>query len=481
MQSIRDFVMAQPLFDGHEHLQTIPAIATQRWTPLSFAGYAAADLLVAAGPARAMPPRSGMAAGSATLPLRSGMAAGSATLPPRSGMAAGSATLPPRSGMAAGSATLPPDDSPEFAALFFSNWEKARNTGYCRAVESAIRSHFNLEFNLETWPTILELVQAEVAPDPAAWYRGMLGNQAGIAWIVTDAIKLPAEAAPGLFPDNVRFNYRDDELLALNGRHIISQREQRWQRSIHSLGDLLVGLMQSISDCLATGLVTGFKIGQAYYGDLSFHNTSRSAAERAFDRLMQVAPGALHDRPVGQPVQSRVAYDQLRPLRDYLVHQYIRRASDEGLVIQIHTGYLAGNWNALENVNPMQLCPVLRQYPGSRFDLFHAGWPYQEEMAAIGKHHPNVWVNLCWAWAMNPASTERALDSFLDTIPHNKIIAFGGDTTNPFCSYAYAMQAREGLARVLAARIVRGDMDSNLAHVVAGRIMLDNGMELHGL
>ena len=82
---------------------------------------------------------------------------------------------------------------------------------------------------------------------------------------------------------------------------------------------------------------------------------------------------------------------------------------------------------------------------------------------------------------MNPIAVERALDSWLDCVPYNKIIGFGGDTKHPLAAYGYAMQAREGLARVFENRLARGDMDENLAQEAARAVLLTNGCELHGL
>jgi predicted TIM-barrel fold metal-dependent hydrolase len=178
---------------------------------------------------------------------------------------------------------------------------------------------------------------------------------------------------------------------------------------------------------------------------------------------------------------AQLSSADLRPLHDYLVHVYVQRATEEDVPVQIHTGYLAGVRRDLRNISPLQLVPLLLRYGRTRFDLFHAGWPYTEELAIIAKNFPNVWISLCWAWTMNPIATERALDSWLDCVPYNKIIGFGGDTHHPLASYGYAMQARDGLSRVFERRIERGDMDEELAEEAARAILLTNGCELHGL
>jgi len=435
MGTLSDFVMSHPLFDGHEHLKTPRELAESGLSLNEMAGYALADLAVVRGP------------------------------------------------QPAAAVDEPSPDAPDYPRHFFSAWALARNTGYCRAVERACRDLFGLDFTLENWPALRERIARTLADAAEQWYVETLRDRAGIKWVVKDHISVPQEAAAGVYPDFVRFNYRDDDLLCLPDRHEVLAREERWNRSIHTLDDLVEGLMQSITDCLATGRVTSFKIGVAYRRSLAFGNPTHDEAERAFDRLMSFRHGETHFRRESERViwHTRLSSRQLRPLHDYLVHRFVRRADDEGLTVQIHTGYLAGVWNELGNVDPLQLTPLFRRYPTVRFDLFHAGWPYHDLMAALGKHYPNVWINLCWAWAMNPIAMEEALDAFLDAVPLNKVVAFGADTGTPFTSYAYALQAREGVARVLERRVERGAMDEELALSAARAILLENGERLHAL
>jgi len=178
---------------------------------------------------------------------------------------------------------------------------------------------------------------------------------------------------------------------------------------------------------------------------------------------------------------SRPSSEEMRPLQDYLLHQFVRRAEAEGIGLQLHTGYLAGNHGVLNHTRAMDLVPLIIRYPRVRFDLFHAGWPYTEEHAVIGKQFPNVWLNMCWMWTMNPATAERTLDSWLACVPHTKIFAYGGDTPNPICEYGYVQQARTGIARVLERKVGRGDMSENEAKVVTSAILLENGCRFHGL
>jgi len=435
--SIRELVMNHPLFDAHEHISSVPDFAKQQPHYSNLTGYAGADLVTARGP------------------------------------------------LARGQSHLPPTDDPGHAKAFFALWRQSRNTGYCRATETACRDLLGLEFREENAQAVNQAYAKLLEGDARASYCDIMQKKAGVVWGIKDSISRPEDTQDELYPPEfIRFNYRDDQLLCILSRDDVAERESRWNRSIHDLDDLIDGLMQSISDCLGTGKVTSFKIGVAYRRGLDFENPTKHEAERAFNRLMSVRPDTTieHSGVPSLPVRrSRLSSEELRPLQDYVTQRYVRRAADEGIPIQIHTGYLAGNMGILSNINPMQLVPLLTQYPQLRFDLFHAGWPYHHEMGTIGKAFPNVWVNLCWAWTMNPSTMETALDAFLDGVPHNKILGFGSDCHNPLLVYGYARQAREGIARVLQRRIDRGDMDRDLAGEVATAILLENGKQLHGL
>jgi uncharacterized protein len=433
---ITEFVMGHPLFGAHSHMMSVPEWAGRKRAFWEIQGYAHADLVTAAGP------------------------------------------------MGVGEQPMPPHDSKGFTKRYFELWRASRFTGYCRATELACRDLLGLEFTEKNAPAIGKALDKLIGKSPRRSYTDVIRKKANVRWIIKDAINRPEDTADKLFPPSfVRFNYRDDQLISVRSKLDIIEREERWGRSIHSVGDIVDGLNDSITACLATGKVTSFKIGLPYHRSLKFTEPSLHNAETAFARLMNIPLDVTHDTGVGPSYQriSRCSAEELRPLQDYLMHQYARRIEAEGLGLQVHTGYLAGNNGLLNNIRTMDMLPFILRYPRLRFDLFHAGWPYTEEHAVIGKQCPNVWLNLCWAWTMNPATMESALDSWLACVPHTKIFAYGGDTGCPVCEYGYAQQARTGIARVLQRWIDRGDMTLADAQEVAVDIMFNNGCRFHGL
>lgn len=433
---IREFVMQHPLFGSHSHIEPVEEWAKTPGHFSSIQGYAGDDLITAAGP------------------------------------------------VGIGEAHLPPQDAKDFAKCYFKLWRACRYTGYCKATELACRDLLGLEYTEKNAAAIGKEIKKLIGRNPRASYSKVIRDRANIRWLIKDSINRPEDTADASYPKQfVRFNYRDDDLLAIRSRTDIFERERCWKSSIHSVSDLVAGMNDAISSCLATGTVTCFKIGLPYQRNLVFTEPSLHEAEVAFSRMMNVTAGTVLDPGPGSGIaqQSRVSAEELRPLQDYLAHQYVRRAEDENVGVQVHTGYLAGNSRDLNNIRAMDMVPFIMRYPRVRFDLFHSGWPHTEEHAVIGKQFPNVWLNLCWAWAMNPVTMEKTLDSWLASVPHKKIFGYGGDTSSPICEYGYAQQARVGISRVLENWIDRGDMTVEDAKAVATDIMLRNGCRFHNL
>ena len=102
------------------------------------------------------------------------------------------------------------------------------------------------------------------------------------------------------------------------------------------------------------------------------------------------------------------------------------KCAELGLPLQIHTGYLAGISKDLENGRPMKLLDVFQAYPQVQFSLFHGGFPWYQEIGAIAKSYPNVYVDLCWLPVMSRESAVSALHQWLDCVPYTKFF-WGGD------------------------------------------------------
>ncbi len=209
------------------------------------------------------------------------------------------------------------------------------------------------------------------------------------------------------------------------------------------------------------------KSALAYSRELLFDEVAESDAARDFDALMR------GERSAPQGFHAFLSRPH-RKLGDYMFHHVMRLAEAHGLPVQIHTGLTAGNGNFLANSNPSHLTNLFFLYRKVRFDIFHIGYPYQGELSVSAKLFPNVYADFCWAHIVAPAAARRTLSDFLDTIPFNKIFAFGGDYRFPELTYAHARMARANVARVLAERVEEGLLSEDEAIEIGTALLRDN-------
>ena len=162
-------------------------------------------------------------------------------------------------------------------------------------------------------------------------------------------------------------------------------------------------------------------------------------------------------------------------LGDWCWARGVELAIEHNLPFKLHTGHHAGTGNMpIDWVRAGNLCPLLARYPEARFVLMHISYPYSNELVSIAKHYPNVWIDLCWAWSIDPYSSTDFVRRFLHAVPSSKLFGFGGDTIWPTSAVAYSIQARRGLRRALEAEIAAGDLTEREAIDLARRLMHDN-------
>ncbi len=169
-----------------------------------------------------------------------------------------------------------------------------------------------------------------------------------------------------------------------------------------------------------------------------------------------------------------------KALQDFMFHWVIKKSIEVDLPIQIHTGYLAGNANTLENSRPTKLNNLFLAYPKARFVLFHGGYPWTGEFAALGKMFPNVYLDLVWLPQISREAAVRALDEMLDCVPYNKFF-WGGDCGLIEESTGSLEFGKDVVAQVLAARVERGLMTEDVAREIALKIFRENAINFFKL
>jgi predicted TIM-barrel fold metal-dependent hydrolase len=213
------------------------------------------------------------------------------------------------------------------------------------------------------------------------------------------------------------------------------------------------------------------KSQHAYQRTLSWQERDDASASRALQAILANDPDTR-----GSESSARLC------LGDWCLARGAELAETYGLPFKIHTGYLAGtathastgDWMPLRRLRAANLTPLLTRYPRTRFVLMHISYPYDAELLAIAKRFPNAYVDLCWAWSIDPVTSGEFVRRFLHTAPINKLFGFGDDTRTPTMAYGYAVQMRRWLTRTLEAEVADGLLTTTQAMDMATRLLRSN-------
>ncbi|MHB1357813.1 MAG: amidohydrolase family protein, partial [Anaerolineae bacterium] len=250
-------------------------------------------------------------------------------------------------------------------------------------------------------------------------------------------------------------------IISLPGYHAIRDYTavQQLMSPLHlvvtTLDEYVDGCRRIFEGCKRFGVVS-FKDQSAYTRTLVYSNPTRAEAESVFNWFM------------ADPRRSASYPDGCKPLDDYLFHCFMRMARDLDLPVQIHTGHMAGIRNDIAKTNAIGLTSLLELHRETRFDLFHANWPYAEELLYLGKNYPNVTLDFCWANIIDPIYCQNLFKQILSSVAHGKVHGYGSDYFGlAERAWAHADIARDNIAIALADMVEMEYMDLDEAKDVA--------------
>ena len=348
--------------------------------------------------------------------------------------------------------------------LFAPIYDRIADGSYARCTHLGMQRFYGMD-RLRSLQDALQLTQRMREANRPGLYRRVLKDACGIVTSMNLNGRDPEFFTP------ITSSAWAMELATVTSLESVERVERMAKRPITSLD----GYVQASSELLAQRHREGFKglkFHTAYVRDLHFAPPSRAEAEAVFNRVHEGSQGW---RP------HVLGYDEVRPLQDYLVHRMIEVAGDLGMTVAFHTGIQAGNWNRLDNARPGALWNLFRRYHHVRFVLLHAGLPWVEEAGILAKYFRNVYVDLAWVHAISPELARRAVRTYVDLLPRNKVLGFGADCRVVEEVYGHLTLARQNLASALADKIQEGALDQPRALAWARAMLHDNVIEAYRL
>ena len=332
-------------------------------------------------------------------------------------------------------------------------YQKSWNTGYCEALRIALQDIYGIEdFASDTVELLTERMRQQIKPG----FTRQIFDQAGIDFAMNNPFG-PKEIYNPDFDKESFICDMVDSFVWFPSKKLINESEQ----TINSLGDYLK-IIDNYFEKFAES-ASAFKIGHAYGRTLKWDKVTKSDAEKLFKQFLTSA-----EKP-GREFEQQ--------FENYIMHYLCKKCGEYKLRMKFHTGLQTGNGNDITNSRAALLINLFTQYPETNFDIYHISYPYQEELTCIVKIFPNVTVDFCWTWIINPSAARRALSEMLDTIPVNKIHGFGGDYIFVEGTYGHSVIARRNITRVLCEKIEEGRFSETYAVTVAKLILRENPLE----
>lgn len=354
-------------------------------------------------------------------------------------------------------------------------WEICRHTGYGRSLDAAAKDLYGIDridgSNIE------ELNDRFLQSLNPGHFKLVLKEKCGIETSLLDVNTLEKgydkKVDTTIHCDREFFTpvYRMSNIILPSLQsHIMDTQRQSGIR-ITSFQRYLEATEVLIDKAYKLGAVA-IKNHLAYLRILKYERVTSSLAEEQFNNIFNTSH--YQDRLIN-PVYTG------RDFQDYMFHYILDIANGKNLIIQIHTGIQEGSGNILSNSNPELLSNLFLQYPDVNFDIFHIGYPYEDELAVLAKNFPNVYIDMCWAHIVSPNASIRALLEFIDTVPLNKVSAFGGDYRFIDGVYGHLKIARQNVAKALSIKVEEGLFDIEKAKETAKMLFYDNPKEIFKL
>ncbi|HYF00838.1 MAG TPA: amidohydrolase family protein [Planctomycetota bacterium] len=346
-------------------------------------------------------------------------------------------------------------------ALAKDDFDDARATTFYRYLHGALRDLYGVEFDRldDASAEALDRRIFENYRDPA-WVSHVVRERAGIELMLVDPwwdrlgfrTAWPFEVLVFNVTPLIRGFHASEFKKPEDDPYAWAQREGVDVRSLDDYVALLDRLFRRAKEAGAVCLKTTV----AYERTLRFEDVPAERARKAFGR------------PRGE-----VAPEDARDFEDYVMWRLVELSARHELPFQIHTGDAR-----LEGSNPLLLLNLIRAHPGTRFVLFHGGYPWITETAAIlMRHSANVWVDSVWLPTISDTAARRGFHEWLDVAPSNRIL-WGADGHHAEGIYGATKLTRRCLADVLAERVERGDLSESDARRIGRQILRDNALSL---
>ena len=249
--------------------------------------------------------------------------------------------------------------------IFKPYLSRLSNLDYFNLNEIVIRDLYGLAgLNKNTYIRIGERMRKLQVP---GHYRTMM-KMSGVEYALVDSLSGNSEE---------EFSNYDRNLFGLIYRINVEwfARDYYLKRELYSIEKVFQYIDEFVNRLAAKG-VKGIKLPLAVWQlNLNFQKWEVPEIKRSFELL---------------PPRIEESTRLHRPFIDAVVYRFIFQGAKHNMIIQIHAGmqsYKAGEPYLLKN--------LIDTFPDAAIDIFHAGYPYDGQLAVLASMFRNVYADLC--------------------------------------------------------------------------------------
>jgi len=308
-----------------------------------------------------------------------------------------------------------------------------------------------------------EIVSSRSAQDHETWISRLLRGANLDTLLVDDGVPPAA------------LSYTRDELARLAGCSVghvwrLEAAEQELIVAHDHFDDLVTAWRTALQHLHRRGVVA-LKSIAAYRTGLDVAPPDEAGAREGFSALRQV---------VEREGRLRLAH---KPLLEYLLHEALAAASEQGIPIQFHTGYGDPDTD-LRLGNPLHLRLLIEEprYQGAPIVLLHESYPYTRQAAVLTALYPQVYADLSYAvpniGRLELLAMTRAA---LGVAPVSKLLYSSDGHSIPEHTWLGARRGRDIIPEVLNEMVARRELPPDSIDSAAAAILRDNARRVYRL
>ena len=389
-----------------------------------------------------------------------------------------------------------PGDGPRRWQVMRPHLKRTRTSPYALVIDLATHELFDFSFfslNEDNWPELSERIQAANQRDD--WFEVVLGDKTGVEVGLLDrqvgGTAVRSTTHPSGWYDYILRVRPDEDDGAVNRYTKVRQIDTRFFKPVFKIDTLIYGYGRGCH----TEIKQLFDVDAEHVETLDGY---RAVVDRCFENIVTRGAVGIKSaisglRSLYFPKTDKVAAEQVFALdpheltprhaqdfENYMMHVIVQKSIEHCLPFQIHTGTSFGDNSRNDNGRADHLFNLIASYPEARFDLFHGGFPYPGESAALAGRFPNVYLNFTWFTMLSPTEARRALSSWIEMVPMHKFL-WGGDCVYVEETYGAFLLARRVVADALYDKIEDGWLDEATALEFARGFFYANALNLFNL